>query len=154
MKLPTAGYSGKSLPDKLGYKPGTIVAFLALPAALAGLPEAAPFAKVTRGKDWAKPLPAGAFDLIHAFTTSAAEIALHLAALQTALKPDGVIWVSWPKKAAKVPTDVTEDIIRAAALKLDLVDVKVAAVDAVWSGLKLVIRKERRRHDAAPRTGE
>jgi hypothetical protein len=154
MKLPTAGYSGKSLPDKLGYKPGTIVAFLALPAALAGLPEAAPFAKVTRAKDWAKPLPAGAFDLIHAFTTSAAEIALHLAALQTALKPDGVIWVSWPKKAAKVPTDVTEDVIRAAALKLDLVDVKVAAVDAVWSGLKLVIRKERRSHDAAPRTGE
>jgi hypothetical protein len=152
MKPPTAGYSGKSLPDKLGYKPGSVVAFLALPAALAGLTESVPFAKITRGKDWAKPLPAGAFDLIHAFTTSAAEIALHLAALQAALKPDGVIWVSWPKKGAKVATDVTEDIIRAEALKLDLVDVKVAAVDAVWSGLKLVIRKERRRRDAVPRT--
>src|SRR5258708_6311498 len=102
MKLPSAGYSGKSLPDKLGYKPGTVVAFLALPEALAGLAASAPFAKVTHAKDWAKPLPAGAFDLIHAFATSAAEIALHLAALQAALKPDGVIWVSWPKKAAKI----------------------------------------------------
>ncbi len=154
VRIPASGYSGKSLPDKLGYKPGTVAVFLALPEALVALPETVPFAKVTRAKNWTKRLPAGAFDLIHAFTTSAAEIALHLAALQAALKPDGVIWVSWPKKAAKVPTDVTEDVIRAAALKLDLVDVKVAAVDAVWSGLKLVIRKERRRHDAAPRTGE
>jgi len=143
-RLPSAGYSGKSLPDKLGYKPGTVAAFLALPAALAGLAESVPFAKVTRAKDWSKRLPAGAFDLIHAFTTSGGEIALHLPALQAALKPGGMIWVSWPKKAAKVATDVTEDVVRAAALKLDLVDVKVAAVDAVWSGLKLVIRKERR----------
>ena len=55
-----------------------------------------------------------------------------------------MIWVSWPKKAAKIPTDVSEDVVRAAALRLDLVDVKVAALDAVWSGLKLVIRKDRR----------
>ena len=143
-KLPTAGYSGKSLPDKLGYKPGTVAAFLALPDALAGLADSVPFAKITRGKDWSKPLPAGAIELIHAFTTSHAEIARHLAALHVALKPDGVIWVSWPKKAAKVATDVTEDVVRDEALRLDLVDVKVAAVDAVWSGLKLVIRKERR----------
>ena len=59
--------------------------------------------------------------------------------------PDGMIWVSWPKKASKVATDVTEDVIRAEALKLELVDVKVAAIDETWSGLKLVIRKERRR---------
>jgi hypothetical protein len=72
------------------------------------------------------------------------EIATQLAALQAALKPDGTIWVSWPKKAAKVATDVTEDVVRAEALKLDLVDVKVAAIDSIWSGLKLVIRKERR----------
>src|ERR1700736_6922049 len=109
MNLPATGYSGKSLPDKLGYRPGTVAAFLALPEALAALPETVSFAKVTRAKDWTKPLPAGAFDLIHAFTTSGAEIALHLAALQTALKPDGVIWVSWPKKTAKVATDVSED---------------------------------------------
>jgi uncharacterized alkaline shock family protein YloU len=56
-----------------------------------------------------------------------------------------MIWVSWPKKASKVKTDVTEDVVRAAALDLDLVDVKVAAIDAIWSGLKLVIRKDRRK---------
>ena len=76
--------------------------------------------------------------------SSHAELAAGLPLLQVALKRDGMIWVSWPKKAAKVPTDVTEDVIRAEALRLDLVDVKVAAVDAVWSGLKLVIRKDRR----------
>jgi hypothetical protein len=146
-KLPAAGYSGKSLPDKLGYKPGSVAAFLAVPDGLAALPDSVPFAKVVRGKDWAKPLPAAALDLIHAFTRSHAEITLHLTALQAALKPDGVIWVSWPKKAAKVATDVTEDVVRDEALKLDLVDVKVAAVNEIWSGLKLVIRKERRRTD-------
>ena len=63
---------------------------------------------------------------------------------RTPIKRDGMIWVSWPKKAAKVPTDVTEDVVRAEALKRDLVDVKVVAIDEKWSGLKLVIRKERR----------
>jgi hypothetical protein len=82
--------------------------------------------------------------VIHAFTTQKAELDTRLPALQKALKPDGMIWVSWPKKAAKVATDVTEDRVREAALRLDLVDVKVAAVDQVWSGLKLVIRKDRR----------
>lgn len=64
--------------------------------------------------------------------------------MQNALHPDGMIWVSWPKRAAKVPTDVTEDVVREAALASDLVDVKVAAVCAIWSGLKPVIRKGRR----------
>src|SRR5215216_4321339 len=99
-KLPAAGYSGKSLPDKLGYQPDTVAAFLSLPEALAALANSVAFAKAMRGKDWSKPLPAGTFDLIHAFTTSHAEITLHLVDLQAALKPDGVIWVSWPKKAA------------------------------------------------------
>jgi hypothetical protein len=144
VKAPAVGYSGKSLPDKLGYKPGTVAAFLALPETLAELTEATAFARIVRGKDWTKALSARTFDLIHAFTASHEEIARQLAALQAALKPDGTIWVSWPKKVAKVATDVTEDVVRAEALKLDLVDVKVAAVDAVWSGLKLVIRKERR----------
>ena len=139
-----AGYSGKALPEKLGYKPGTVVAFLALPESLAGLPLSTAFAEITRRKDWATALAPLTFDLIHAFTTGRAEIADHLASLEAALKPDGAIWVSWPKKAAKVQTDVTEDVVRTEALKLDLVDVKVAALDAVWSGLKLVIRKERR----------
>ena len=97
-----------------------------------------------RQDSWAKPLSGGPFDAIHAFTRSRAEIEASLGQLEKALKRDGMIWVSWPKKAAKVATDVTEDVVRAAALKLDLVDVKVAALDAVWSGLKLVIRKDRR----------
>ncbi|KAB2871781.1 MAG: DUF3052 family protein [Bauldia sp.] len=142
--LPTAGYSGKSLPDKLGFKPGMAVAFIALPETLAGLAEVVAFAGVTRLDGWKAVTGKERFDAIHAFTASHAEIAGHLARLQRALKRGGLIWVSWPKKAAKVPTDVTEDVVRAEALRLDLVDVKVAAVDAVWSGLKLVIRKERR----------
>ena len=144
MKLSGAGYSSKSLPDKLGYKPGTVVAFLGLPEAHVELARAIEFAGIVRGTNWGKALPARTFDLIHAFTTRHDEIARHLSELQAALKPDGAIWVSWPKKAAKLATDVTEDVVRAEALKLDLVDVKVAAIDAVWSGLKLVIRKERR----------
>jgi hypothetical protein len=138
-----AGYSGKSLPDKLGYKAGMVAAFIALPAELAALAESVAFAEVVRRPSWTA-REKTRFDLIHAFTVSHAEIAAGLPLLQSALQRDGMIWVSWPKKAAKVPTDVTEDVVRAEALKLDLVDVKVAAVDAVWSGLKLVIRKDRR----------
>lgn len=141
---PPAGYAAKSLPDKLGYKPGMVAAFVALPADLAALAESVAFAEVVRAAAWADVAGERRFDLIHAFTRSAAEIESGLPRLQAEVKRDGMIWVSWPKKAAKVATDVTEDVVRAAALALDLVDVKVAAVDAVWSGLKLVIRKERR----------
>ncbi len=141
--LPSAGYSGKSLPDKLGYKPGQVAAFIALPPELAALAESVAFAAVVRLPTW-QLAGMARFDLIHAFTVSHAELAAGLPLLQSALKRDGMIWVSWPKKSAKVPTDVTEDVVRAEALSLDLVDVKVAAVDAVWSALKLVIRKDRR----------
>lgn len=141
--LSSAGYSSKPLPQKLGFKPGTTAAFIALPPELAALAGSVDFAKVVKA-DWKKPLAARAFDAIHAFTTRRAELAAHLAKLQTALKPDGMIWISWPKKAAKVETDVTEGVIREEALALDLVDVKVAAIDNIWSGLKLVIRKNRR----------
>ena len=139
-----SGYSDKSLPEKLGFKAGMNAAFIALPAEHAGLADCTPFAKVVRADHWNARLSPKAFDAIHAFTTRHAELAANLIRLQKALKPDGMIWVSWPKKAAKVPTDVTEDIIRCEALALNLVDVKVAAIDAVWSGLKLVIRKDRR----------
>jgi hypothetical protein len=64
--------------------------------------------------------------------------------LRKHLNSDGMIWISWPKKSSRVPTDVTEDVVRAEALKLDLVDIKVAAIDDVWSGLKLVVRVDRR----------
>lgn len=139
----SAGYSARTLPEKLGYRPGMVAAFIALPAELAALAESVAFAEAVRFPSW-KPKGKAKFDLIHAFTVSHAEVAAGLPLLQAALKRDGTIWVSWPKKAAKVATDVTEDVVRAEALRLDLVDVKVAAVDAVWSGLKLVIRKDRR----------
>jgi hypothetical protein len=144
MPLAAAGYSRKSLPEKLGYKAGQAALFIALPPGLEELASAVRFGSVDRTGAWPERLSPSSLDLIHAFTTSKAELDKHLVALQKALKPDGMIWVSWPKKAAKVPTDLTEDRVREAALTLDLVDVKVAAVDEVWSGLKLVIRRERR----------
>ncbi len=144
MAIASAGYSKRSLPDKLGYKAGQRALFIALPPELAELATAVLFESVDSKVRWDAKLPARGFDLIHAFTIQKADLDKHLLALQKALKPNGTIWVSWPKKAAKVATDVTEDRVREAALKLDLVDVKVAAVDPVWSGLKLVIRKERR----------
>jgi hypothetical protein len=139
-----AGYSERPLPDELGYKPRQHALFVALPRELSGLASAAPFAAFTEKTRWDARLPQRRFDLVHAFTKRKADLDTRLSALQKALKPDGAIWVAWQKKASKTVTDVTEDRVREAALKLDLVDVKIAAVDAVWSGLKLVIRKDRR----------
>jgi hypothetical protein len=84
-------------------------------------------------------------DLCHFFTKSRRKLESELPKLMSVIRQDGMIWVSWPKKASKVPSDVTEDTIRSVALPLGLVDVKVCAVDEVWSGLKLVIRKELRK---------
>jgi hypothetical protein len=81
---------------------------------------------------------------VHVFETRREALAKRLAALRRTIKPDGVVWVSWPKKASKVPTTITEDTVRELALPLGFVDVKVCAIDAVWSGLKLVVRKELR----------
>jgi hypothetical protein len=83
-------------------------------------------------------------DLVMVFVSSAAELARRAAALKAAVAPDGMIWVAWPKKASKIPTDITEDVIREIVLPTGLVDVKVCAIDQTWSGLKLVIRKELR----------
>ncbi len=89
--------------------------------------------------------PEPGLDAAHIFVTARADMEAKLALLRPLLKPAGFIWVSWPKKASKVPTDITEDTIRAVILPAsDLVDVKVCAVDAIWSGLKLMIRKDRR----------
>ncbi|MER8489455.1 DUF3052 domain-containing protein [Mesorhizobium australicum] len=140
-----AGYSGTPLAAKLGLKDGMIAAFIALPPELAHLAEAVDFAYVDRLADWSD--ISGAvlkYDAVHAFTRQRAEIEERLGALETAIKRDGMVWVSWPKKASKVAADVTEGVVRAEALKLDLVDVKVAAVNEIWSGLKLVIRKDLR----------
>ncbi|PAQ06057.1 DUF3052 family protein [Mesorhizobium temperatum] len=145
MALAVSGYSGTPLPAKLGLKDGMIAAFIALPAELDDLASAVDFAHVDRLPDWSKISGAARkYDAVHAFTRQRAEIEDSLAGVEAAIKRDGMVWVSWPKKASKVPTDVTEDIIRAQALKLDLVDVKVAAVNGIWSGLKLVIRKDLR----------
>lgn len=140
-----AGYSATPLPAKLGLKDGMTVAFIGLPETLGALAAARDFARVERLDSWpVAGFGSAAFDCIHAFTRRRAELEAGLFTLQDAIRRDGTIWVSWPKKASKVDTDVTEDVVRAAALELDLVDVKVAAVDPVWSGLKLVIRKDRR----------
>jgi hypothetical protein len=139
-----SGYSGTPLPAKLGLKDGMVAAFIALPPELDDLVEAVSFAGVDRLAEWSAISGSRKYDAVHAFTRQRAEIEDGLAGIETAIKRDGMVWVSWPKKASKVPTDVTEDVIRSEALKRDLVDVKVAAVNEIWSGLKLVIRKDRR----------
>ena len=145
MALAASGYSGTPLPAKLGLKDGMTAAFIALPAELDDLTDAVDFAQVDRLADWSEISGAALkYDAVHAFTRQRIEIEDRLAGIQAAIKRDGMVWVSWPKKASKVPTDVTEGVIRTEALKLDLVDVKVAAVNEIWSGLKLVIRKDLR----------
>jgi|SRR5580698_480550 hypothetical protein len=134
----TAGYSGMPVAKKLGIKAGFRVLARNAPAdykkLLAPLPEDVTIT-ARAGKD---------LDLIHLFTRSRHELAAALPAMLKSIGNDGAIWVSWPKKASKVETDVTEDVIRDVALPLGLVDVKVCAVDETWSGLKLVIRLKNR----------
>ena len=133
-----AGYSGTPLPKKLGLKPGQRVHFAGAPAGFVRSLGALP----ARSKLLRR--PAAPLDFIHLFCDSRAELDRKFPALAAALAPVGMLWVSWPKKASGVPTDLTEDRIRAAGLSLGLVDVKVCAVDAVWSGLKFVIPLSRR----------
>jgi hypothetical protein len=128
------GYSGTPLAKKLGIKPGQRVALIDAPRELhdwlAPLPD-----DVTFGRPGAKS------DLVHVFALRRDVLARHLVSLRKTLPDDATVWVSWPKKAAKVETDITEDTIRGVALPLGFVDVKVCAVSDVWSGLKLVVRK-------------
>lgn len=137
-----AGYSGTPLPKKLGLKDGQAVCFINLPDSLLWLTEAAQFIDLTE-----TPEPGGELDVVHLFAMSKDQLNLLLPQARLAMAQAGMIWVSWPKKASKVSTDMSEDEVRAAAFPMDLVDVKVCAVDAIWSGLKLVIRKEKRRHE-------
>lgn len=129
-----AGYSQRSLVDKLGIKPGTRIAILNAPrgyrATLGKLPAGTRVVSALRG-----PLP-----FIHFFTARRAELETRFASLKQALEPAGALWVSWPKTSSGVATDLTENVVRDIALAGGLVDVKVAAVDEVWSGLKLVRR--------------
>ena len=130
-----AGYSGRTLAAKLGLKPGQKAWQGGMPPSVAAeIEEALP------GYRYAD-APEEGLDVAHVFTASREELKRELARLRPLLAPAGMIWVSWPKKASRVPTDLSEDMVRELAFPLGLVDVKVCAVDDIWSGLKLVIRK-------------
>jgi len=134
-----AGYSGTPLAKKLGIKAGMTVHAENAPTHYAELLDPWPENVTTAARN-AKEL-----DLVHVFATTRAELARLLAVFLSKIKQNGAIWVSWPKKASGMPSEITEDTVREIALPLGLVDVKVCAVDDVWSGLKLVIRKENRK---------
>lgn len=134
----SAGYSETPLAKKLGLKDGMHVWFDAMPDSVRA--EIADYG-VTLIEENA---PSQIVDAAHVFLTEKSLLAMRLVALRNGLKTSGQLWISWPKKASKVPTDITEDTIRELALPMGWVDVKVCAIDAVWSGLKLVIRKELR----------
>lgn len=133
-----AGYSATPLVRKLGIKPQSEVLLVGAPEGyrdlLGSLPEGTRFAARLSGST----------DLVHYFSARRDELEKALRTFRATMKPTAVLWVSWPKKSSRVPTDITEDTVRDVALPLGLVDIKVCAIDDVWSGLKLVIRKELR----------
>ena len=139
------GYSGTPLAKKLGIKPGSKLFPVAAPdhydELLAPFPEGVKRVHKIDGADVA-----------HIFVTARARLDKELRAALPKMKQDAAIWISWPKKSAKVATDITEDTVREVALPLGLVDIKVCAVDATWSGLKLVIRKELRKTSGRSRS--
>jgi len=134
----TTGYSGTPLARKLSLKDGQRVWW-------EGMPESVQ-AEIEDGGPALQRLdtPEAPIEAAHVFVISRAALEDAVHRLLPLLAPSGFLWVSWPKKASKVPTDITEDVIRDVALPTGLVDVKVCAVDATWSGLKLMIRRERR----------
>ncbi|MEM9584578.1 MAG: DUF3052 family protein [Pseudomonadota bacterium] len=138
-----AGYSGTPLAKKLGLKDGQAVAFVGLPASVSHLLSDRAYREVESVDNWVE-LSDKLYDVVHLFSKEADVIRKAVHELADRIVQTGMIWVSWPKKASKVQTDVTEDVVREAALRGKLVDVKVGAVDSVWSGLKLVIRKDLR----------
>lgn len=138
-----SGYSGTPLAQKLGLKDGQRVLFLELPKSLAELASSRDFVAAEQA-GWSALDKARDFDYVHGFTASRAVMEDNAKALMAAIRRDGMVWISWPKKASKVKTDITEDVIREVLLPIGLVDVKVAAVDEIWSGLKLMIRRELR----------
>ncbi|SNY64612.1 DUF3052 family protein [Paractinoplanes atraurantiacus] len=144
-----AGYSGTPLYRKLGIKPGHRVALLDAPAGFAATLEGLPEGVVI--------LPGLALDaptdVVVLFVIERHELQARLDEVRGGMAQDGGFWVAWPKRASKVPTDVTEDVIREVALPTGLVDNKVCAIDEVWSGLRLVIRRENRRTRTRPRPG-
>jgi hypothetical protein len=141
----TAGYSGTPLAKKLSLKDGMRVWWDRMPDGVRAEIEAEGLQFYLLDK------PEAPVDVAHVFVTERATLEAKLKQLLPLLSPAGMIWVSWPKKASKVPTNITEDVIRDVCLPMGLVDIKVCAVDATWSGLKLVIRRQNR--DARPQVG-
>jgi hypothetical protein len=139
-----AGYSGTPLAQKLGIKPGSSLVLLAAPPGFDDvLGDTLPADVAVRAR------ASGRADVVMSFHTKRSDLAKRLPALSRVMDVDGAIWIAWPKKASRVPTDITEDTVREVALPTGLVDVKVCAVDETWSGLRLCWRKELR---AAKRT--
>lgn len=138
MKPKPAGYSGTPLAKKLGIVEGVTVVTRNAPDDYAALLDPVPSGVSFEEKVSQKT------DVVHVFRSRKAELKKDLELFRSAVRSNCAVWVSWPKKASKVPTDITEDTIRELALPLGFVDIKVCAVNEVWSGLKLVIRKELR----------
>jgi len=132
------GYSGTPLAAKLGFKPGQRACYVNPPENFEKLLGELPDGVKLLGR------PGRDMDLVVAFVTARADFERRLGALRRALAPAGMLWIAWPKRASGVTTDMTEDVVRDVALPTGLVDTKVCAIDATWSGLKLVIRKELR----------
>jgi hypothetical protein len=133
-----AGYSGKPVVQKLGIKPGFCIFTTGAPAAYSDIVGKLPV-DVTVAARLKAPL-----DMVHLFATDVAGLAGKLRRCRAAIAPDGMIWVSWLKKSSRVPTDLTEIVVRDTALPLGLVDIKVCAIDEIWSGLKFVIPIQQR----------
>src|SRR6266403_1891044 len=134
-----AGYSGTPLPQKLGIKPGLMVVTINAPANYRRL-----LGQIPDSVTFSERLKSGS-SFVHLFTRRRSEMQKKMSILRNKLSDNGAVWVSWPKKSSGISTDVTEDVIREIALPLGFVDIKVCAVDEIWSGLKLMIRRENRR---------
>ena len=134
-----AGYSGTPLPQKLGIKPGLTVVTINAPLKYRQL-----IGKIPDGVTFSDRLKPGS-NFVHLFTSRRSELQKKMSILRKKISDNGTVWVSWPKKSSGISTDVTEDVIREVALPLGFADIKVCAVDATWSGLKLMIRRENRK---------
>jgi hypothetical protein len=137
-----AGYSPNPLVKKLGYKDGQNALLIAVPPGLTGISQFPGFAKVMTTESPRTTAALRHLDLIHWFETSRARLTDHLAVNARQLRANGMLWISWPKKSSKMATDITEDVLREIILPTGLVDVKVCAVDEIWSGLKFMWRKK------------
>jgi hypothetical protein len=138
-----AGYSGTPLAKKLGIKDGHVLALLGAPAAFVDELEGLPDGVTVRSR------ASGTADVVVSFHTERADLERRVPKLLDVLDVDGGLWIAWPKKTSKVPTDITEDTVREVFLPRGLVDNKVCAIDDTWSGLRLVVRLENRRKRGA-----